>query len=563
MDSVKDIVKEGCSMFMYKHGLNYKDEIIRLEIPIKALLLVNENPYLGDLALHSPIEAGYILKAEVYNMIITNKYLPRDFLDENLIIVPRYSGFPLNFEYKVTGNNFAQESGKRYYRMTAILTMVSKSYDYTQCAQFTCVNEDCSSFKYDKKHVKVHTPGVTEWDLTKPKFRCFVCECYLQEDIKKRKLGKKVSGAMICASEITLGFDKSHEHVVQVCFRDELVDLLELGQAYYVVGIPLLNKKEKTRVLEVNNLIKIPATVARPLLPTNQIFQMVAALKTTPWSSCLNLAYCFATDITSPGFLFKVKLGLLLSLVGVQEDDYNNASLLVIGYESVKVKRLFKYAATFCNRRVYHTTNANIAGTANKDGSMLEIGSFELATGGVCVVDFNALTKPAKETLGRIIIKGSHDVTNYPLNCRVWAVAEVEVKKKRSSRTMTMGASNFQTPSLPGLSKTAMGAFSMAYSVGNPEDDDYVCMAEVEHCFNTAMKVNKSGEVRKAVSLGPHILYVRIHVLIKFKIQMEMFCFKLWASNGVVVRGAKTLFHTKFTVNLDQYNDINWELTLS
>ncbi|XP_064636967.1 minichromosome maintenance domain-containing protein 2-like [Lineus longissimus] len=445
--SLKDI-KEKCNA--YQPDLRQKNNgTYSFSIPLEPMDIMDLDVQLGDVVLHNPKIAHYIFQ-EVVSTIITSLNLMPGIESNQIVVILRLLSVPGMPCYRL--NSFKHfphpTEGKRYFQFSGIVTGATVVHKYTKSARYRCPETSCLG-NSGSMYIRLHAPGAKEAQTIRRTFHCQYCNGTLEEDVKCRELGDKIVVDMVDSgtfhhsiqSVLTTGV---RSQAVKVFVRDELVNDVEIGQHYRIIGLPTYETLNGTITvsLEMNNIVSTRISQRQTGLP-ERMRLLHEDRRTSPWSFGLSLAYMFGGEISPPGTYLHLKLGLLLSLIGRCDNPSYRMDTLVIGKDTGVLHQLLMYAASFSERTIVHSSGHHLMGKALKDkhssGSyFVEGGSLLLANGGVCYLgDVGRFKKKTMEELQQALEGGNAQVTippkfngglpevlTYPLRCKVWAYME-------------------------------------------------------------------------------------------------------------------------------------------
>ncbi|XP_043204648.1 minichromosome maintenance domain-containing protein 2-like isoform X2 [Amphibalanus amphitrite] len=369
---------------------------------------------------------------------------------------------------------------------------------FVECMRHVCENSYCA-----EELISVFVPGRPPPGTFTD---CTNCGANLREDVGCRRLSEATEGFLVPleALEAPLKPCKGRFQSVRVVFRGELCRDLHLGGRYRVVGqLVKVSEGSSCRLtLEAASVRPIPLSIyAQPLVCA--ISPVIETLyhdrRFSPWSFALSLAYVFASGLSPAGTYFRLKLGMLLSLVACGAIRHSRLQpLLAVGPDVGSLVRLLSHGAGLARRCVRHTCPGPLAGRAARPAvggaarAELEAGSLLLARGGVCLLgDLSKYRREALHTLQKGLEVGSVSVVcpaslsgtgrpesvSMPLLCQPWAVYDCKPTggTDLNSSLVSDSASlvGTQTNALP---RTLTEAFGVVYYTESADDcDDLAC----------------------------------------------------------------------------------------
>ncbi|CAG2179182.1 unnamed protein product, partial [Oppiella nova] len=198
------------------------------------------------------------------------------------------------------------------------------------------------------------------------------------------------------------------------------------------------------------------------------------------YSFGLSLSYLFADNVCLSGSFFRLKLGLLLNLLSL--NDYskrNHSSVLVICDDTLIIRRLFEWSTLFTDHSFLQTSiSMSMSGSVRKQSSLdwIDSGALQLGADGITVITsacgLNELPEKERTSLFHALdtneviarnsdspIEGFKDVE---LRTTVWAVIENNAEERelqRSARTVYKSQKVLWTE-----------VFGMVYVIDEPRD---------------------------------------------------------------------------------------------
>ena len=216
------------------------------------------------------------------------------------------------------------------------------------------------------------------------------------------------------------------------------------------------SRSQTTKLLEVvsvqpilsgpGRLLKITGDVHLPPV-LHQLFQ---DRMESPWSFVLSLAFLLGGNVSPRGTFFKLKLGLLLSLVCGQDDDQDGdhgLHVLAAGADSVFTPRLLRECLGLAVRSVVYTSASSLVGSISKrQVDYLEAGQLHLAREGVLYLgDLSSHKQPVRDQLGRAVESGrvtspplrTSPSVSQPLTTSLWSYVSMSSIKSKSGSGKT------------------------------------------------------------------------------------------------------------------------------
>ena len=226
--------------------------------------------------------------------------------------------------------------------------------------------------------VKVFSPLLEN----QKKQECFNCGGYLQEQFNQRDVSEVVTGLLV---------EIGNTLVMEAIFRKEESEVLILGGQFLIVFTLVhmrTNKIYSSKLLEVISVEPILSGPSRLLQLTGEVHlspeleQLFRDRMESPWSFVLSLAYMLGGNVTPRGSFFKLKLALILSLVGGQDGDKGHHCLHVLaaGFDSTFTPRLMRECLALSARSCVYTSNCSLVGSiSRRQVDYLESGQLHLA----------------------------------------------------------------------------------------------------------------------------------------------------------------------------------------
>ncbi|GFR61556.1 MCM domain-containing protein 2-like [Elysia marginata] len=232
--------------------------------------------------------------------------------------------------------------------VTGVVVGISGSAKYTQSTKYVCPGKNCEGS--DGHHfIRMHIPGASENQTIRNDFRCSFCGDVLVEVTSSRTLSDKilveVTPVSLIGPSLKEVFKSGRLQSVPVYVRDELLDVVGLGDACQVVGISRTDVNGET----IDVTLELKKSMAGYGLKLPDAIQTIfASTKESAWSFPLNMAYHFGDQIVPCGAMIKLRLLLLISLV--LNPKKHPLHILSLGSETSLVMSLCQHALKFSQR---------------------------------------------------------------------------------------------------------------------------------------------------------------------------------------------------------------------
>ncbi|XP_055490382.1 minichromosome maintenance domain-containing protein 2 [Leucoraja erinacea] len=437
--------------------------VYRFIIYVNPADLTELDASLGNCVLHQPIRATYLFQSVCFTSIKTLSLIPQLETENQVNVVLKLTHLPSLPNYSLDLCQFPRGYQLlRYYTVEGVVTALTTVTKYTQGARFLCSESNCP-FSTGFRYIRVHIVGATESATVRNDFTCTLCDSALKEDVKFRVLGDKQLVEMIDAA--ALGVIKgsqvnkscSRYQSFTVFLRDELPNRMNMGDRYYVTGIPthVYSGSQLTLCMEANSIQ--PWLSSDPPVINDNFKYLLSITMSSPWRFTAVLADIFAAQIVPPGTYNTLKLSLLLNLVQTcnnGKQSMEHLDLLIGTSDPVTVDRLLIYSLNLLPFGVRHLPSYELFATVSKDEhgtgtAKVQAGSALLAKGGICYIgDILSLKKEAFKLLQTVLetrsitvfISGKkfgEDVDqqmSFPIQCNFWALADANMHLKKAGQ---------------------------------------------------------------------------------------------------------------------------------
>ncbi|XP_015454181.1 minichromosome maintenance domain-containing protein 2 isoform X2 [Pteropus alecto] len=410
----------------YYNDLKQSYAVYRFNILINPSDVVELDTELGNHILHQPLEASQVFQSVCFIAVKTLSLIGQLQTENQINIVLKLTHLPPLPSYSLDFCEFPLDyTSQRFYMMQGIVIAMTTVTKYTQGARFLCSDEACPLSK-GFQYIRVHVPGATESATIRNDFLCNLCSSSLQEDRKFRVLG------------------------------DELVNKMNIGNEYKIIGIPTCVKTSQTSVcIETNSI-----TFYNPKVPSgiSDSFRCLLSLTSSScWKFTAILANIFASQIVPPGTYNLLKLCLLMSLVqtSVRNKELEDSlDILIITSDTLLVDRLLNFSINLVPRGIRHPVSAEIFPTVsrNKYGTgavSVQAGSALLAKGSICFIgDLASHKKDKLEQLQSVMESRSITVyisgkkfgddidqqMTFPVQCSFWSFVDLDSSSRRNTQ---------------------------------------------------------------------------------------------------------------------------------
>ncbi|XP_068381927.1 minichromosome maintenance domain-containing protein 2 [Eschrichtius robustus] len=433
--------------------------VYRFSILINPSDIIELDAELGNHILHQPLKAAQVFQSVCFIAVKTLSLIGQLQTEAQINILLKLTHLPPLPSYSLDLCKFPLDyTSQRFYMMQGIVIAMTTVTKYTQGARFLCSDEACPLSK-GFQYIRVHVPGATESATVRNDFLCNLCSSSLQEDRKFRVLGDKQIVEIITTKALRAfqGYSNNQPFRFQsltIFLRDELVNEMNIGNEYKIIGIPTCIKTSQTTLcIEANNI-----TFFKPKVPSgiSDNFSCLLSLTSSSyWKFTAILANIFASQIVPPGTYSLLKLCLLMSLV--QTSDRNKEledclDLLIITSDILLVDRLLNFSINLVPRGIRHPVSTEIFPTLsrNKYGTgavSIQAGSALLAKGGICFIgDLASHKKDKLEQLQSAVESRSITVyisgkkfgddmdqqMTFPVQCSFWSFVDMDSSSRRN-----------------------------------------------------------------------------------------------------------------------------------
>ncbi|XP_007448548.1 PREDICTED: MCM domain-containing protein 2 [Lipotes vexillifer] len=433
--------------------------VYRFSILINPSDIIELDAELGNHILHQPLKAAQVFQSVCFIAVKTLSLIEQLQTEAQINILLKLTHLPPLPSYSLDLCEFPLDyTSQRFYMMQGIVIAMTTVTKYTQGARFLCSDEACPLSK-GFQYIRVHVPGATESATVRNDFLCNLCSSSLQEDRKFRVLGDKQIVEIIPTKALRAfqGYSNNQPFRFQsltIFLRDELVNEMNIGNEYKIIGIPTCVKTSQTALcIEANSI-----TFFNPKVPSgiSDNFRCLLSLTSSSyWKFTAILANIFASQIVPPGTYNLLKLCLLMSLV--QTSDRNKEledclDLLIITSDILLVDRLLNFSINLVPRGIRHPVSTEIFPTLsrNKYGTgavSIQGGSALLAKGGICFIgDLASHKKDKLEQLQSAVESRSITVyisgkkfgddmdqqMTFPVQCSFWSFVDMDSSSRRN-----------------------------------------------------------------------------------------------------------------------------------
>ncbi|XP_027628421.1 minichromosome maintenance domain-containing protein 2 [Tupaia chinensis] len=435
--------------------------VYRFNILINPSDIAELDAELGNHILHQPLKAAKIFQSVCFIAVKTLSLIGQLQTETQINIVLKLTHVPPLPSYGLDLCEFPLDyTSQRFYMMHGIVIAMTTITKYTQGARFLCSDEACP-FSKGFQYIRVHVPGATESATVRNDFLCNLCASSLQEDRKFRVLGDKQIVEIITTKALNAfqGYSKTQPFRFQsltVFLRDELVNKMNIGNEYKIIGIPACIKTSQSTVcIEANSISFCNPKVSSGI--SDNFRCLLSLTSSSCWKFTAILANIFASQIIPPGTYNLLKLCLLMSLV--QTSDHNKKlegflDILIITSDTLLVDRLLNFSINLVPRGIHHPVCTEIFPTLsrNKYGTgavSIQAGSALLAKGGICFIgDLTSHKKDKLEQLQSVLESRSLTVyipgkkfgdvidqqMTFPVQCSFWSLVDMDSSSRRNGQ---------------------------------------------------------------------------------------------------------------------------------
>ncbi|XP_077364838.1 minichromosome maintenance domain-containing protein 2 [Festucalex cinctus] len=449
---------EDCESF---NDPQYNETMYRFFITVNPSDVIEVDPELADCILHDHQRATALFQSVCFTAIKKLSLVDKIHTECQMNVVLKLTHLPPFPEYTLDLASFPRmRHSMRPVLMEGLVIATTRVTKYTRAARFLCSNDSCP-FSLGFHNIRVHTPGATESATVRDNFICMACTSPLKEDVKFRVLGDKqlVELIHVDALNVFRAYQQTSRKYqsITLFLRDELCNVMSIGQLYRVIGLPALVYRSPgiTWSVEANSVQTWEPEYPREI--NDKFKELLEATRDSRWRFSAMVTHCFGLDVAPPGLFNTLKLSLLLSLVQTGADAKNkifNLDLLVTTDDKLILGRLMAYGLSLARRGVRHPASGKMfaslsqdehgAGTAN-----IHAGSALLATGGVCMLgDLSSFRKDKLDAIQSVLDsrtvsvfipgkKYGEDVDQqlcFPVLCSFWALTDSTHPSRKSAK---------------------------------------------------------------------------------------------------------------------------------
>ncbi|XP_010609765.1 minichromosome maintenance domain-containing protein 2 [Fukomys damarensis] len=435
--------------------------VYRFNILINPSDVLELDAELGNHILHHPLKAVQVFQSVCFIAVKTLSLIGHLQTETQINIVLKLTHLPPLPSYVLDLCEFPLDySSQRFYMMQGIVIAMTTITKYTQGARFLCSEEACPLSK-GFQYIRVHVPGATESATVRNDFLCDLCSSSLQEDRKFRVLGDKQIVEIITTKALHAfqGYSKNQAFRFQsftVFLRDELVNKMNIGNEYKIIGILACVKSSQTTVcIEANSIVLCNPKVSSGI--SDNFNCLLSLTSSSRWKFTAMLANIFASQIVPPGSYNLLKLCLLMSLVQTNDSKKeleNCLDILIMTSDTLFVERLLNFSISLVSRGIHHPVSTEIFPnlSRNKYGTgavSIQAGSALLAKGGICFIgDLCSHKKDKLEQLQSVLESRSITVyipgkkfgddidqqMTFPVQCSFWSFVDMDSSSRRNAQ---------------------------------------------------------------------------------------------------------------------------------
>ncbi|KAI8761645.1 MCM domain-containing protein 2 [Biomphalaria glabrata] len=459
-----------------------KDQLVySFHIDIDLGYLFEYDVSLGNRILKYPLESSSLFQEIIFHFCQSHDLLPPKTTLAQVYAHLKIVHFPsCGFDIGSLSDLIKYINYPGFVKVVGVVIGISGLVKYTQSTKYLCPLTECPG--HDGNHyIRMHVSGALETHIVRNDFRCGFCGEILEEAISFRNLSDKmvieIVPVKIVNSVQKIILSNERLQAISVILRDEQVNSIELGQGYTVVGTCRVDRNAEDIVisLEANNIMKFKPSFLVSLSTSSRIIQKLHDVcSRSPWLWPFFLAHIFGARIVPGGYMIKLRLLLLISLV--LDPEVNYLHILSIGKESSLYFSIVQFAQKFAQRFFPVSVASPLSGKVMKDKYtwapyFLQGGSLFMSCGGVCSLgNVSEWKKAKKEQLQTVLSTskifvdfsskhtgGLNQQLSFPLKCHVWGLNEPSVKDKLSTHSTDVLNGQYSTGD---LSKSFMDAFS-------------------------------------------------------------------------------------------------------
>ncbi|XP_077023048.1 minichromosome maintenance domain-containing protein 2 isoform X2 [Tamandua tetradactyla] len=466
------------------HDSKQSYAVFRFNILINPSDVVELDAELGNYILHQPLKAAQVFQSVCFIAIKTLSLIGQLQTETQINIVLKLTHLPPLPSYVLDLCKFPLDyTSQRFYMMQGIVIALTTVTKYTQGARFLCSNEACplsEGFQY----IRVHVPGATESATVRNDFLCNLCASSLQEDRKFRVLGDKQIVEVVTSKALRAfqGYSNSQTFRFQsftIFLRDELVNKMNVGNEYKIIGIPTCVKTSQTAIcIEANSITFCSPKVSSGI--SDNFRCLLSLTSSSCWKFTAILANIFASHIVPPGTYNLLKLCLLMSLVQTSDrkkELEDCLDILIITCDTLLVDRLLNFSINLVPRGIRHPVSSEIFPTLSRNkcgtgAASIQAGSALLAKGGICFIgDLSSHKKDKLEQLQTVLESRSITVyipgkkfgedmdqqMTFPVQCSFWSFFDMDPSSRRNAQKINTLIGQMECSSIPANLVEAFG----------------------------------------------------------------------------------------------------------
>eukprot|EP00092_Neocalanus_flemingeri_P035617 GFUD01038771.1.p1 GENE.GFUD01038771.1~~GFUD01038771.1.p1 ORF type:complete len:458 (+),score=167.48 GFUD01038771.1:51-1424(+) len=400
-DTPNDRANDSFSSFNSASSSAARARVFNFRPTINVTLMVDISPQLGVMVQSNPASFRKLLQGVIFQQARCLE--SEEIIQQSQVTVsPVITGLTPFYEHQVQSAGWlvGLPHGESYRSMRVTLVAMSEKVNYVSSTSYVCPSLECEGDREAMLFVKVFSPVGGR----QTRQECYNCGGQLEEQFSKRDVSEVVTG-LVTVQKSNL--------ILEAVFREEEAGLLVLGGQFMIVFSLVhmrTDRSQITRLLEVISVQPVMSGPGRLLHLTGDVHlppvlnQLYRDRLESPWSFVLSLAFLLGGSVTPRGTFFKLKLGLLLSLVcGQQHSQAGGLHVLAAGLDSVFTPRLMRECADLAVRSVVYTSASSLVGTVTKGQvNYLEAGQLHLAREGVLYLgDLATHKQPLRDQLQR------------------------------------------------------------------------------------------------------------------------------------------------------------------
>ncbi|XP_057680511.1 minichromosome maintenance domain-containing protein 2 [Corythoichthys intestinalis] len=494
----------------------HNEAVYRFCINVNPSDVVELDPELGDCILHDPERAASLFQSVCFAAIKTLSLVDKIDTECQVHVLLKLTHLPPFPEYTLDLASFPRmRRSMRPVVMEGLVIATTRVTKYTRGARFLCSNDRCP-FSKGFHTIRVHVPGATESVMVRKDFICNACTSPLKEDVKFRVLGDKQLVELIHGD--ALNALRSHQQnslryqSVTLFLRDELCNVMSIGQHYRVIGIPAHVHRVPNITWSVEASSIQPWELEYPHEINVKLKELLHATRDSPWRFSAVITQSFGLDVVPPGLFNTLKLCLLLSMVHTEATEKNtifNLDLLVTTDDKLILDRLMAYALNFTRRGVRHPASGKLFASLSQDEhgvgtANIHAGSVLLASGGVCMLgDLSGFKKDKLDAIqsaldsrtvsifmpGKKYGEDVDEQLSFPVLCSFWALTDSTRAPRRSNREFDI----------------ALGAAELGSIPPQLADSFGLVVRCVDHTGNQAALAQSVHTLQQAIQPGEHL----------------------------------------------------------